>query len=230
MNLPKVQELDKKLIVKVIAGFLLLAVAFAFYLTKEKNPEPEDGISLEMGEDEEARPVTTNDSIEEQVMIMVDVEGAVKQPGVVALPEGGRVFQAIEKAGGFSSEADSRVINQAEILSDGQKLYIPTKKEVLDSSAANSSGDVLSEGSGQNTQNPSSFCYGGPAATASAKININTADSGSLQNLPGVGPSTADKIIAYRNENGKFKKIDDIKNVSGIGEKTFEKFKDQITI
>ncbi len=125
-------------------------------------------------------------------MIMVDVAGAVVEPSVVELPEGSRVFEAIERAGGLTAEGDTSMINQAEILSDGQKIYIPTKQEVKN--AENKGEFSVNSGSGKQ-----------------GLININTADSTALQELPGVGPATAEKIINYRSENGKFKSIDDLK-------------------
>jgi competence protein ComEA len=144
-----------------------------------------------------------------------DVAGAVMAPSVVELPEGSRVFEAIEKAGGLTGDADLSTTNQAEILTDGQKLYIPTRHELEESRAGSPSSGLAANSSG---------------VLQSKRININTADSQTLQQLKGVGPATAEKIINYRTENGKFKTIEDLKNVSGIGDKTFEKLKDKITV
>lgn len=142
------------------------------------------------------------------VKLYVDISGCVKKPGVYEVEEGTRLFQLIEKAGGLTDEADTESINRAEAVSDGQKIIIYKKGEA-------SEGTVS----------------GGPNGTdLPGKININTADSGRLQDIPGVGPVTADKIIQYREENGRFASIEDIKNVSGIGDKTFEKLKDHITV
>ena len=211
MNFSRFFELDKKLLVKVIAGVILLAVAFAFYLVKNKTPEDDLTVSV-IPDNTAANSVqATESAIKEEVRIMVDVAGAVVNPSVVELPEGSRVFEAIEKAGGLTAEADTGTINQAEILTDGQKIYIPTKQEMKNGNG----GSGISVGS---------------ASVQSSLININTADSADLQEIPGVGPATAEKIISYRNENGKFNKIEDIKNVSGIGDKTFEKMKKKITV
>lgn len=211
MNFSRFVEFDKKLMVKVIAGVILIAVAFAFYLAKNKAHGDDLTVSAIPGD----LPGTVNEStvpaIEEKAMIMVDVAGAVAYPSVVELPEGSRVFEALEKAGGLTAEGDTGTINQAEILSDGQKIYIPTKQEVKD--AENRGEFTVSSDSGKQ-----------------GLININTADSTALQKLPGVGPATAEKIISYRSENGKFKSIEDLKNVSGIGDKTFEKMKNKITV
>ena len=146
--------------------------------------------------------------------IFVDIGGAVKNPMLAELPDGSRVDDAIQAAGGLRQEADMTNINRAEFLVDGQKIFIP-------SLALDEDGNVI-EGASQ----------AGSYSTAgtSDKVNINTADSTQLQTLSGVGPATAQKILDYRQSNGSFSSIEDIKNVSGIGDKTFEKLKDHITI
>jgi len=209
--------------IKVIAGVIFIAVAFAFYLMKSNDSDGDLVLSDFSSEETPIQTETTKSAVEETVMIIVDVSGAVVNPCVAELPDGSRVYEAVEKAGGFTPEAETNVINQAEILTDGQKVYIPTKKEVA--------GETVNKNT-QTTQNSTSS-YAPVYSTGSGqsgKININTADSTGLQELTGVGPSTAEKIINYRNENGKFKTIEDLKNVSGIGDKTFEKLKDKITV
>jgi competence protein ComEA len=215
MNLMRYLEHDKKLLIKVIAGVVLLAVAFAFYLVKEKAAEQAGEIAVVPDEAAAAVETATSAAVEEAAVIMVDVAGAVMEPSVVELTEGSRVFEAIEKAGGLTVDADLSTTNQAEILTDGQKLYIPTRYELEESRAGSPSSGLAANSSG---------------AAQSKRININTADSQTLQQLKGVGPATAEKIISYRTENGKFKTIEDLKNVSGIGDKTFEKLKDKITV
>ena len=148
--------------------------------------------------------------------IFVDIGGAVKTPMLVELPDGSRVDDAIQAAGGLKTEADMSSINRAEFLTDGQKVFIP-------SLALDENGNVIE---GNVSQGKSSSA--GDAATG--KVNINTADSEQLQTLSGVGPATAQKIIDYRQSNGSFSSVEDLKNVSGIGDKTFEKLKDYITV
>lgn len=206
---------DKKLMFKVISGTLFLVVALSFYIVKNSAKEEELTVSQLVPTDAAVSIAQTSESaVTKKALIVIDVSGAVMNPTVIELPEGSRVYEAIEKAGGLTSDADITYINRAEVLSDGQKLYIPTKTELEDTQNNASSPQPLFQ-SNQLVQ---------------SLININTADTQTLQQLTGIGPATADKIIAYRNENGKFKSIEDIKNVSGIGDKTFEKFKDQITV
>lgn len=142
--------------------------------------------------------------------VIVDVSGEVKTPMVVELPMNSRIDDAVNAAGGLTDKADVNQINRAQILEDGQKIYIPPRGLV---------GKVESK-----TAEGNSF------ASETDKININLADLTELQEIPGVGPATAQKIDDYRKDNGGFKKIEDIKNVNGIGDKTFEKMKDRICV
>lgn len=222
MNFSRFFQLDKKLVIKVIAGVILLAVAFAFYLTKDKATDDDLTVLVNPESTSEANIQSNDSAVEDEDIIMVDVAGAVTSPSVVELPQGSRVFEAIEKAGGSTSEGDTSALNQAEILTDGQKIYIPTKQEM--EAFKNGSG-----GSGYVDNASSGFTFNS-ASDQTGLININTADSAALQEIPGVGPATAEKIISYRNDNGKFSSIEDIKNVSGIGDKTFEKMKTKITV
>lgn len=213
MFLTSLFEHDKKFLIKVIAGLILLVITFAFYLIKVNTAAKDADLEI-INSDIEQLEQPTYAAIEEKSMIMVDVAGAVINPSVVALPEGSRIFEAVKKAGGLTEQADTRSTNQAEILVDGQKIYIPTKQEL---SEEYGKADI-------------SVFSGQEKALRPSLININTADSETLQQLSGVGPATAEKIIDYRNQNGKFSSIEEIKNVSGIGDKTFEKFKNKITV
>ena len=140
-------------------------------------------------------------------LIVVYICGAVKESKVITLEENSRICDAIDAVGGLTNEADLSNINLAYILEDGEKIYIPEKGEEI-----------------QNNSIYSNNTYG------SNKININKATQTELETIPGIGPSTALKIINYRNENGKFLKIEDIKNISGIGDAKFNNIKDYITI
>ena len=153
--------------------------------------------------------------------LYVDIGGAVKSPKLAELPSGSRVEDAIQEAGGLTQKADISTINRAELLTDGQKIYIPEMGEITE--GASGAGGSLSGAS-------SASASSGGSGTASGKVNINTADITQLQTLTGVGPVTAQKILDYRAQNGRFTAIEDLKNVSGIGDKTFEKMKDQVTV
>lgn len=148
--------------------------------------------------------VETNNSKE---TIKVHIYGAVKNPGLIELIEGSRINDAIEIAGGLTEEADISKINLAYILSDGEKIYIAS---INDKDIQNIEENV------QNSQ--------------TQKININTAGILDLTSLDGIGETLAKSIVEYRNKNGKFLKLEDIKNVSGIGDSKFEKIKDSICV
>ncbi len=158
---------------------------------------------------------TNNNANSSKQQIYVDIGGCVKNPGVYKLTEGTRLFQLISQAGGLTDDADTDSINQAEEVYDGQKIMIYSVND-------NSNSENGSYGSSGNGQNSSQFSAG--------KININRADASALQEIPGVGPATAQKIIEYRENSGRFNSIEDIKNVSGIGDKTFENMKEYITV
>ena len=193
---------NRELLLKVAAAALLVAAAFfVFVLTGDEEE------SLE----EETNVVTESEP--KMTMIMVDIGGEVNDPMVAELEEGSRVEDAINAAGGVTEDADLTEINRAAFLEDGDKILIPEKQEVALNDISNATDGSVK---------------GSYTSYSDGKININTAGSEELQMLDGVGPVTAEKIIDYRESNGRFKDIEDIKNVSGIGEKTFEKLKDDI--
>ena len=140
--------------------------------------------------------------------VIVDVKGAVNQPGVFKLRSNQRVIDAIDAADGLAEAADTKQINFARILEDEMFIYIPVEGETI----AQTTVDSLM------------------SSSESSKININEADEQTLLQLNGIGPSKASEIINYREENGPFEKTSDITNVSGIGEKTFEKIEERIDI
>ena len=145
--------------------------------------------------------------------VVVYVSGAVRSPGVYELGEGSRVNDAIAAAGGLAEDAQPSQINLARVVSDGEQIAIPSQAEV----------DAASQGAAQSGQTA-----GG--AASSGLVNINLADAAALQTLSGVGPSTAQAIIADREQNGSVSSIDDLMRVDGIGEKKFAKIKDAICI
>ena len=172
-------------------------------------------VFVSSGDDEKKADAVEKSTVaveSEAVRIFVDIGGEVVSPMVVELEEGSRVGDAIEAAGGITENADLTDINRAAFVEDGEKIYIPP-------------AEIEGEESEENVASP-----GHQASRGDGRININTADSAQLQELDGIGPATAQKIIDYRKENGRFSSIEDIKNVSGIGDKSFEKIKDRIKV
>ncbi len=173
---------------KVLVLFLLLLITGCRDSNWEEIPLDEQVI-VEKEEQE----------LEEKIYVYVC--GAVRSPGVYELIEGSRAFEAIQAAGGFSEEAAEHEVNQAEILKDEMKLYIPTWHELEQQEEVKS-----------------------------GKININRASQADLMTLPGVGEAKANQIIQYRQEHGDFQCIEDIMLISGVKEGLFNKIKDYITV
>lgn len=151
-------------------------------------------------------------------LVIVHITGAVKTPGIVKLPEGARIEDAIDKAGGLTEDADISDVNLAYVLEDGIKIKIPTiSEEKNEEIIINSSGEGIVEKEIINN-------------SENKIININKANETDLQTLPGIGASLAGRIVEYRNSNGKFNEIEDIKNVSGIGDSKYENIKNLICV
>lgn len=148
--------------------------------------------------------------------IFVHVCGAVNVPGVYELYEGSRVCEALLAAGDFRNDADSEYLNQAAIVSDGDKIYVPTLEETL-------SG--MSEGVAYSDDR---IAGSGDKETSDGLININTASVSELKSLPGIGDVKAEAIVSYRETNGKFKSIDDITKVPGVKSGLLEQIRSKI--
>ncbi|SHI35505.1 helix-hairpin-helix domain-containing protein [Desulfofundulus thermosubterraneus] len=166
----------------------------------------------------------------EKKELVVHVAGAVEKPGVYRLPSGARVQDAVQMAVA-RPEADLDMLNLAAPLADGQKLVVPVKQPGLTGGAVPlqnmpGSGPV----NATLRDNPFAQPHGKSPTGSGSLVNINTADQKELETLPGIGPSLAQRIIQYRETNGPFKVPEDIKNVSGIGDKRFEQLKDYITV
>jgi len=157
---------------------------------------------------------------DQEPKIYVDIAGEVKFPGVYEMENGDRVFHLIEKAGGATENADISSINLSKKLTDGEKIIIFAKRNLIDSETTTSSSITQSDTSSSINSSTKN----------SNLININTASQKELEELPGIGPALAQRIIDYREKNGYFSTIEDIKKVSGIGDKRFEAIKDSITV
>ena len=165
-------------------------------------------------------------------IIYIYITGEVKNPGIVKLNENSRIIDAINSAGGTTNNANISKINLAYVLKDGMKVNIPNKEDLKNNN--NFDYITMSSGDGKNDDIPESenslSSKSDKSNTNKSVVNINTATQTELETLPGIGPSIALKIINYRNENGKFSSIDEIKNVSGIGDSKFENIKKYITV
>ena len=143
--------------------------------------------------------------------IAVYISGEVNAPGVVSLPDGSRIADAVKACGGFTASADKASVNLAQKAEDGMQINVAAVNFSAPNTAASSSAAASAKSSG-------------------SMVNLNTAAKEELDTLPGIGPAMADRIIEYREQNGNFKAIEDVKNVKGIGEAKFAKMKDRLCI
>ena len=216
--------MTKRNIVLIMLVFLCVITSFILY-GKNKSKVVKDEYMKNIFVEEEA---TDDNSVEVNAepikevkgenqltkgtkMIVVEIKGEVVNPDVYEISEGSIIRDLITKAGGLTNEANIGKINRADKLRDNQLIVIPNKNEL---SNANTNINVSKEGN----------------TAEEGIININTASLEELQKINGVGEVKAKSIINYREKNGGFKSIDEMKNIEGIGDKTFEKMKDQITV
>ena len=156
----------------------------------------------------------------ESARVTVHVVGAVRAPGVYVLRRGSRAVDAVAAAGGLLGDAAPAALNLARVVEDGEQVIVPTAQEA----AAGAGGGVGAGGAG------GAAAGGGGPPGAGGKVNLNTATAAQLDALPGVGPSTAAKIVADREKNGPFRSADDLMRVTGIGAKKFDSLKDLISV
>lgn len=198
---------------KIVTILLIIIIAIFGFINRNRIKEFDNTESFKSTEEvettseslletkfEDKEPVDTN--------IYVDISGCITNPGVYEMDQEARINDLVEKAGGLCKEADIESINLSQRLEDEMKIHVYKTGE-----SSSKPEEATSE----------------PAKSPNNKVNINKADLSELTTLPGIGKSRAEEIISYRNAN-KFKSIEDIKNISGIGEKTFEKLKDKISI
>ena len=200
--------------VKIIIIIFIIIISIFIFINKQ-NIELNSNEIIEY--EDKVENITLDTDIESNITIYIT--GAVVNEGVYKINKDSRIEDAIKEAGGLKENANIKEINLAYMLEDGMKIYITQQNEniVEDKTEGYINKEVTT-----NENNTKNF--------ENKIININTATQTELENLPGIGPSTALKIINYRKEKGKFKKIEDIKNVSGIGESKFSKIEKLIKV
>ena len=230
MNIEKVKEKIKGAITNIrkldkdyiVIGIIIIAVIIFIVLNigkvTEFNKEEKENTIINASIEESKNDIEEKENKEEPkemgTGIFVHIDGWIQNPGVYEIKENDRVNTIIEKAGGLKEGASIKSINLAARLSDGDKIYIPNREEEKQIETT--------EVKGNNT--------GTVKITKNSKININKASISELKQITRIGESTANKIIDYRENVGKFKKIEDIKEVKGIGDSKYESIKDKITI
>lgn len=203
----------------IIIGLVLALIGAAFLLLRQPQPvndatmmaETVMASSQSMQMTENGQTATTSAT----ATMYVDVKGAVEQPGLKKVDQTMRVIDAVQLAGGFAGNADEKQVNLAQRLVDQQVVYIPKRGEKVDA-AMNQAGAPASSGATGTSQAP--------------QVNLNTADVTELQQLDGVGEKKAAKIIEYREVHGQFQSIEELKEVSGFGDKTLERLRPQLAV
>jgi competence protein ComEA len=185
----------------IIIIVILIFLGGIYYLVNNNQKVEYDNIYLTESN------IETENIIQETSKIKIHITGEVLNPGMYEVEEGARIDDAIKTAGGATENADFNKVNLAYELSDGEKIYIPSIFDEEDEYTVSSNEEKTS-----------------------SKININKATSEELQTITGIGPSLASKIIEYRENNGKFSSIEELKNVSGIGDKKYESIKEYIVV
>lgn len=211
------KNINKRTIIAVLLSFIVIISIYYFFIKEKEYTEINTNLSILNEEEEYTKEENKN-------KIIIYITGAVANEGIYELDENSRIADAIDKAGGITEEANINNINLAFVLEDGVKIYIPKKgdnsNEIKDDTNTYISKRSDNIELAQSTKNNNT----------NNKVNINTANQTELERLPGIGASIATKIISYRNKNGKFINIEDIKKVNGIGESKYEKIKDLIKV
>lgn len=175
------------------------------------------------GADETTEQPAASPSAPAPTEVVVHVTGAVSAPGVVDLPPGARVDDAIEAAGGPRADADLTAVNLARPAVDGEQIHVPVPGEAIPSAAP---GPAPADGATGGAGVPDA----GAGAGGGATIDINTADAAALDELPGVGPAIAQRIIEHRERNGPFASVDDLEQVPGIGPATVDRLRERASV
>ena len=211
-----------------IIGAVVLGLIFFF---KKEDTKQDDSANLLSEKTEQSsnssfsasNQSSSAQSVSQSKTVTCDISGAVKHQGVYTLKTGARIQELIEAAGGAKQNAQLKAVNRAVMLKDQDKIHIPYKGEKVEKAS-----NFSSTGAGTTTANESTS--GESTQNNGEKVNLNTASAADLQKLNGIGQKKAEQIIAYREQNGQFKKIEDLMQVSGIGEKTFAALKDQLAL
>ena len=199
--------------------FIMTAVLLGtLFLLAGCGGQQEDGLeNLELTDTsgtEEDKGMQEESCGEEETYVYVHVCGAVRSPGVYKLKSDARVFEAVELAGGLTEEAAGEYVNQAETVTDGGRIYVPTLEEAQEYGAGVAEKGITS----------------GTDGNIQGKININTAGKEELMQLTGIGEAKAQSILDYREEHGRFTAVEELMQIEGIKEGVFNKIKDNITI
>ena len=212
----------QKIILIIICILIIMGIIYYIY------GKDEDYESIEYEDNEVSTLNKESKDSEQTEKIIVHITGCVNNQGIVELDAPARLKDAIDAAGGLTEDANLLEVNLAYQLEDGMKIYIPSNSDNDIEDETEVVSKDISEKVVKNNENDNSGYSS--SNTINSKVDINKANQTELETLPGIGPSTALKIIQYRTENGKFSSIEDVKNVNGIGDSKYENIKDLICV
>ncbi|WP_404453539.1 helix-hairpin-helix domain-containing protein [Oceanobacillus kapialis] len=196
-------------IIKKAGIFIVAAIVMVLFLflSKDNSPSDKESLNLVNSPEPDDSPDETDKQLPVEGPMYIDIKGEVKEPGVFKASSGDRIKDMVQMAGGFTSEADQTQVNLAQKVHDEMSIIVPKVHE---------QADDLQNGNAELAEN--------------GKVRINYASKEEIETLNGIGPSKAEAILAYREENGYFQTIEDLLEVSGIGEQTIEQFRDSVQV
>jgi competence protein ComEA len=211
---------DRRHLIAYLAAAAVLVVLVARFVGHRAGSDPVPSISMAAPASASPRGARPRAAPPPPQLIWIDVEGAVRRPGLYSLPKGARVAAAVQRAGGLRSRANAAAVNLAAKLTDGQQVFVPRRG---DAGAAAGSASAAAPGPVGAAATPA-----GGAGTAGQQISLSSATQAQLEELDGIGPALAGRIIQYREQHGGFRSLDELQQVSGIGQKRFDALKGSI--
>jgi competence protein ComEA len=224
---------DRRHLIAYVAAAAVLVVIAARFLGRDDGADPVPSISMAAPASASPAGARPRAPARAKPLIWVDVAGAVRRPGLYSLPDGARVAAALERAGGVSGRAERAAVNLAAKLMDGQQVFVPARGSAAGGAGgagaavggAGAGGAGVASGAGASG---SGLSADGASGGAGARISLSSATQSQLEELDGIGPALAQRIIEYRDQHGGFRSIDELQEVSGIGAKRFEALKGSI--
>lgn len=238
MDWEKVKNFIAQYKLYFVVGLVLLVLIIVIWTRKETQKDElidfnedksaafanKESLDNDENDKEQVKAAAKKQVIAKPQNVTCDISGAVKNQGVYTLKKGARLNELITAAGGLKTNAQIKNVNRALILNDQDKIRIPYKGEKITKKA------IVESYSSDSAEPNSAEVASDTSVAENNKVNINTADAAQLQKLNGIGEKKAQQIISYRQKNGQFKAVDELKQVSGIGDKTFAGLKDQLEI
>ncbi len=238
MDWEKVKNFIAQYKLYFVVGLVLLVLIIVILTRKETQKDElidfnedksaayanKESLDNDENDKEQVKAAAKKQVIDKPQNVTCDISGAVKNQGVYTLKKGARLNELITAAGGLKTKAQIKNVNRALILNDQDKIRIPYKGEKITKKA------IVESYSSDSVEPNSAEVASDTSVAENNKVNINTADAAQLQKLNGIGEKKAQQIISYRQKNGQFKAVDELKQVSGIGDKTFAGLKDQLEI